>query len=318
MYYIKKCLLLLFSCFVQTLSAQNYNLGFEDWNGTATFTNIPSSLSGFNCHPYLMRKGEAIFSAGSFQDQVVDAWSAQVNGIMRTTDAYSGNYAAVVHIWYHGSKGIMALGSTESTYVKLPKVKLNSKIYGVSGFYKYQFDSFAANDTFKKHSSLHIVTYQNTGGTAQQLSHDSLVYSKSDIYKPFSLSVKYPNTSVVPDSVSIWFESRGYKSGGTSCESAHFLTLDELQFHFAPLSTDSDFLKTAFKIFPNPADDIVNIVNENSYKIDSIYLTDNTGKIVKVIKSTAAQLDVSGLSPGIYLLQIQTEQGGYTEKIMIR
>ena len=144
----------------------------------------------------------------------------------------------------------MALGSTESTYTEIPKVKLNSKVYGVSGFYKYQIDSFIANDTFKKNALLHIVTYQNVGGTAQQLTHDSLVYTKSDIYHPFSLSVNYPNISVVPDSVSIWFESKGYKSGGTSCELAHFLTLDGLQFHFIPLSTGKDLHKANFKIFP--------------------------------------------------------------------
>lgn len=298
---------------------QNYNLGFENWSGTTTFTSLSASSTGLNCHPYLMKNAETVFMAGSVPDnQIIDAWSARVHGIMRTTDAYSGTYAAIVHMWYAGSKGIMALGSTEYTYTKIPKVKLNSKIYGVSGFYKYQVDSFVANDTFKKNSLLHIVTYQNVAGTAQKLTHDSLTYTKSDIYQPFSLSVNYPNTSVVPDSVSIWFESKGYGSGGTSCELAHFLMLDELQFHFIPLSNAKDVLKANFKIFPNPANDIIDITYQDNFEIKEIRLLDISGKVVKMYKTTNRQLDVSGVSSGIYLLNIQTDKGRIHEKIWIR
>lgn len=298
---------------------QNYNLGFENWSGTTAFTSLSASSIGLNCHPYLLQNAETVFMAGSVPDnQIVDAWSARVPGIMRTTDAYSGNYAAIISMWYHGSKGIMALGSTEYTYVEIPKVKLNSKIYGVSGFYKYQVDSFVANDTFKKHSLLHIVTYQNVGGIAQQLTHDSLTYAKTDIYQPFSLPVNYPDTSVVPDSVSIWFESKGYGSGGTSCELAHFLTLDELQFHYAPLSTEKNQLKANFKIFPNPAKDIINVTYQDNLEITGIQLLDTSGKVVKIYRSTNRELDVSGMSSGIYLLNIQTNQGSINEKIWIR
>jgi len=312
-------LYLIVICSTAVLYGQNYNLGFENWSGTTTFTNLSASSTGLNCHPYLLLNAETVFMAGSVPDnQIVDAWSARVHGIMRTTDAYSGTYAAIVHMWYAGSKGIMALGSSEYTYTKIPKVKLNNKIYGVTGFYKYQVDSFIANDTFKKNALLHIVTYQNVAGAPQQLTHDSLTYTKSDMYQPFSLSVNYPNNAVVPDSVSIWFESKGYGSGGTSCELAHFLTLDELQFHFTPLSNAKDVLKANFKIFPNPAKDIINVSYQGNFEIKDIRLLDISGKHVKIYRNTSRELNVSGVSSGIYILNIQTEQGAIHEKIWIR
>lgn len=63
---------------------QNYNLGFENWSGTTTFTNLSASSTGLNCHPYLMQNAETVFMAGSVSDnQIIDAWSARVHGIMR-------------------------------------------------------------------------------------------------------------------------------------------------------------------------------------------------------------------------------------------
>ena len=208
--------------------------------------------------------------------------------------------------------------TVQSTYSRIPKVRLNNKVYGISGFYKYQIDSFIANDTFKKNALLHIITYQNVNGTAQQLTHDSLTYVKSDVYRPFSLSVNYPTASVIPDSVSIWFESKGYKSGGTSCELAHFLTVDKLQFHFSPLSGEKDMLKANFKIFPNPADDVINITYQDNVEITGIRLTDIQGKVLKMYRTASRQIDVSRMSSGIYLLNIQTDHGNINEKIWIR
>jgi len=45
---------------------------------------------------------------------------------------------------------------------------------------------------------------------------------------------------------------------------------------------------------------------------------DISGKVVKMYKTTNRQLDVSGVSSGIYLLNIQTDKGRIHEKIWIR
>lgn len=60
----------------------------------------------------------------------------------------------------------------------------------------------------------------------------------------------------------------------------------------------------AFAVFPNPAKDRLNV--EGAVTIAAIKLYDVTGKLVieKIVKETSASLDVSLLSPGLYLAKI--------------
>jgi hypothetical protein len=74
---------------------------------------------------------------------------------------------------------------------------------------------------------------------------------------------------------------------------------------------------TAFSMYPNPAQTMVTLSNNEMMKQYSI--TDLNGRIVKaggLNNVTEANVDVSELSSGIYLVNIIGEKGNITQKMM--
>ncbi|WP_417238057.1 T9SS type A sorting domain-containing protein [Bizionia sp.] len=70
------------------------------------------------------------------------------------------------------------------------------------------------------------------------------------------------------------------------------------------------------KIYPNPATDYVHIKTPNSIQIKSTVLIDMNGKVVKQIQSHLEKIEISNLPQGIYLLQITTETGSISKRII--
>jgi hypothetical protein len=75
------------------------------------------------------------------------------------------------------------------------------------------------------------------------------------------------------------------------------------------------------KVFPNPADTYITISNPSKIKIKKIELIDFSGRIVQMwdaTESTGNTLNIQHISPGIYLLKAETEDGIKTEKLVIQ
>src|SRR5690606_18653436 len=72
---------------------------------------------------------------------------------------------------------------------------------------------------------------------------------------------------------------------------------------------DEEKWKKSIKIYPNPSTDNIIIELNSKINIISIHLIDNQGRRVKKFKSSLRSLDISGISAGIYFLQITTEKG---------
>lgn len=83
--------------------------------------------------------------------------------------------------------------------------------------------------------------------------------------------------------------------------------------------TDNSSQAVSIEVYPNPAKEILNIKTLNNEKITGIQLINSNGQAVKSQKSShsATTLNVRGLQPGFYLVQIQTESGITTKKIII-
>lgn len=77
----------------------------------------------------------------------------------------------------------------------------------------------------------------------------------------------------------------------------------------------ADFESKKIVVFPNPVKDQLKIENEN-LKINSISIINITGKTVKTFTSSNNIIDVSDLAKGIYFLQIQTDKGLVSKKII--
>lgn len=80
------------------------------------------------------------------------------------------------------------------------------------------------------------------------------------------------------------------------------------------LSTN-DFISSEFKLFPNPASDILNIELQPGVVLENINLYNNIGQFMSSTKSLT--IDTSNLSQGIYFVEIITGLGKATKKLII-
>jgi hypothetical protein len=69
-------------------------------------------------------------------------------------------------------------------------------------------------------------------------------------------------------------------------------------------------------IFPNPASGHVKIATSNASEITSVAIYDLTGKRIEPVFIKSELIDLSNLSPGIYLLEVRTATGSYRKKIV--
>jgi hypothetical protein len=75
----------------------------------------------------------------------------------------------------------------------------------------------------------------------------------------------------------------------------------------------------AFAVYPNPATTVVNVSNKNNAAITSISITDLNGRVVKQTSFdnvATVQVNVSELSAGAYMMNISSNEGTTTKKII--
>ena len=81
----------------------------------------------------------------------------------------------------------------------------------------------------------------------------------------------------------------------------------------------AQFSASDISISPNPATNFISISNEKSIGIDAVSITDLNGRIVQ--KQTfenvsTVDMKISNLAPGVYLMNIFSDQGSITKKIV--
>jgi hypothetical protein len=98
---------------------------------------------------------------------------------------------------------------------------------------------------------------------------------------------------------------------------SRLLSNDEIEALQLRTSSSIETLASQIKIFPNPVTNILFIQNENDV-VEQMVLTSLSGRIVYKGK-LKKELDVNGISSGIYLLQLKDKNGVIikTEKIII-
>ena len=77
----------------------------------------------------------------------------------------------------------------------------------------------------------------------------------------------------------------------------------------------TEFSQDQFLIKNNPVSDKIQIVTFNDLPVIQLNLYDLSGKLIKTI-SNSPSLDVSELNSGLYLLNIHSELGQMTKRII--
>ncbi|GEQ85690.1 hypothetical protein ULMS_11980 [Patiriisocius marinistellae] len=84
-----------------------------------------------------------------------------------------------------------------------------------------------------------------------------------------------------------------------------------------PALSVNDNALSQISVFPNPASDILNIKVPANVEINSVALYDILGKRASATISNG-QINVAGLTSGVYMLNITTTAGTLTEKVIIK
>lgn len=99
---------------------------------------------------------------------------------------------------------------------------------------------------------------------------------------------------------------------------AYMFMTDDFKVTAATLST-KDFVTNKFAVSPNPAKDVISISNNENILINGITISDLNGRIVKQLNYTdisGVQINVSDLEAGMYIMNIESDLGTATKKII--
>jgi hypothetical protein len=96
-----------------------------------------------------------------------------------------------------------------------------------------------------------------------------------------------------------------------------FLVIDNVIMD-SNLGTES-VLASQFAVYPNPAVNVLNITNAENILVNNVSIVDLNGRTVKSVKFdgvSEAQVNISDLSAGMYLVNISSDKGITTKKIV--
>ena len=97
---------------------------------------------------------------------------------------------------------------------------------------------------------------------------------------------------------------------------------DNLTVKAAPeealLNVSEVIAEGSFSVYPNPAKNVLNISNTINAVVNNVVLTDLNGRVVKSqnLNTVEGQVNISDLATGIYMMNVNTDKGSITKKII--
>jgi len=82
------------------------------------------------------------------------------------------------------------------------------------------------------------------------------------------------------------------------------------------ISSDEYLLQNKINIYPNPVGDVINIASLQGLKLHATQVYDLYGKLLIRETNNLKKIDISNLTDGLYILQVNTELGNIFKKIL--
>jgi Secretion system C-terminal sorting domain/Cleaved Adhesin Domain len=106
---------------------------------------------------------------------------------------------------------------------------------------------------------------------------------------------------------------------GIKCTSPDMFgfAVDDFSVTGTVLATDT-FFSENFKVYPNPATNVVNVVAKSGTTINQVEVTDINGRVVKAVtpKALTSEINISELTSGVYFVKVASDLGSGTTKIV--
>lgn len=105
----------------------------------------------------------------------------------------------------------------------------------------------------------------------------------------------------------------------------HFDVTDQFIFLLDDVAVNTglagvdEVLASKFSVFPNPANNVINISNAENILVNGVEIVDLNGRTVKSVKYdgvATAEINISELSSGLYMMNVSSDKGMTTKKIM--
>lgn len=97
------------------------------------------------------------------------------------------------------------------------------------------------------------------------------------------------------------------------------IVLDDVMVTEGATAGTNDILASKFTVYPNPANNMINIANAENILVNGVVITDLNGRTVKNVSYngvTEAQINVSDLASGMYMMTVSSDKGTMTKKIV--
>jgi hypothetical protein len=104
----------------------------------------------------------------------------------------------------------------------------------------------------------------------------------------------------------------------TSDDATSLLILFDVAMTGGPAGVD-EVLASKFSVFPNPANNVINIANAENILVNGVVITDLNGRTVKSTNYngvTEAQINIADLASGMYMMTVSSDKGTMTKKIV--
>jgi len=175
--------------------------------------------------------------------------------------------------------------------------------------------------------------FENWGSRTQDVTANGVVVIPEIVSLPSDYLVEEFEVSVATNMLSLGFKSLnannayyswfkvGKKCVGDDCATKCFDPMCQLRtslYTGVPVSVKNDFNLSSMKVYPNPADNSVNISLDPSL-FESVQMIDLTGKVVSntTIENSVTRLNISHLQNGIYIVKASGQQGVKMQKLII-
>ncbi len=224
-----------------------------------------------------------------------------IHSLQRTTDKYSGTYAAKVQTQsFLGQTipGIASLGNIDIANQSVSGgIPFTSKPISLKGYFKY---TPVGSD-----SMLIAVLLTRTLGGVKDTIGGGIFSVKTAVsnYTQFNMPIYYDQNIIGnPDTVNIILLSSAAMPFGVGSA----LFVDELVFDY---STDiKEVQAIEYKVFPNPAQDVVNINCKNSSN-NQVLIYNITGQVVynNMFNTSQFKINTSDFKEGIYFIKISNK-----------
>jgi hypothetical protein len=186
--YLVAIILILIAFNANFLNAQDVNFDFEEWTDVINYKDLD------------LDREKDTFKIKDVTFAHPKGWSKEYQGgTKRTTDAYSGKYALVLHHWYNIQAGTITYYGAIGKHQNLKNLK---------GFYKF-LEGQKDDTTKKKLGYIDIVLTKYNNGKRDTIGLASQWLRPTDVYSPFNLEIKY-KSKIQPDTVAIQISSGNY------------------------------------------------------------------------------------------------------------